>query len=388
MLHFGKQRRATLVFFVVLSAAPCPTRAQTQQKGGARPVEFGVAAEGYLSNRESFDSFTCKFTVTTAKAQSVQNALDGVFIDAVVSEGLWVVDKDRVKYELVGDPNLLTKALSAPRIGNKIGLPFDSEGYLTDGKIQMRHAPEINCANVRPPGVAGPGIKLTPFGMGIMGEGDVVNPGRVLRDCADGKVFGRYDGSKLIDGIEALAFSRGEGEDYRLEYQLNPKQGFNPIRITGESPGSDQLDYRAFVTYRACTGERWFPERSVVVWNPDRKDPPFRIREIKLNEINLGKPPADSFYLDMTKGTQVSDPTSQGGYYYLDKPERITLNDLQAAYDRCKAKAAGGPAQPAAVRNIGWIWAINAGILAVMAGIAVWFYVRMRKPRTAPNRAQ
>ena len=68
--------------------------AQADEKNENSPgqsAEIGAAADGYRRNRESFKFFTCRFTVTTGKAKSIQDALDEKFIDPVV-QGLRSTD--------------------------------------------------------------------------------------------------------------------------------------------------------------------------------------------------------------------------------------------------------------------------------------------------------
>jgi hypothetical protein len=382
MWHTYNWLAAELIACFLFSIFSCPLVAQEHNAGKLNGrAELAVAAEGYMNNRESFGFFSCRFTVTTGKAQNIQEALNGNLTDPVVSEAYWIVDKKYVKYEVTGDEALLTKARAKPRVGNTVALPFCPEGFLTDGIIQMRHSPPIKGANIWPPGVAGSGMGMTPFGIGIMASNDVMNPGKVLRACADGKVFGRYDGSKQIDGVELLMFFRGDGEDYRLKYWIDPMQGFNPIQITGQSSQTKSLEYRAFFTYRQCEGQRWFPVRGLVVWYPERSDPPFNVREIKVTELNTATPPALSdFYLDLPEKTQVSDPKNPAGYFYVKGQERVKLTDLQGVFDRCKPPPIFGAEGPPASRKIGWTYYLLAaiGVPVFVAGCA-WLYFRKRK---------
>ena len=93
------------------------------------------------------------------------------------------------------------------------------------------------------------------------------------------------------------------------------------------------------------------------------------------------------FYLDMPDGTQVSDPTSKGGYYYVKGQEHVKLADLQGIYDRCQARLANGTGQaPVSApwyRN--WIYIVNAIVLTVLAAVSAWLYFRKRKPRATPG---
>ena len=103
-------------------------------------AEFAAASEGYRSNREAFEFFSCRYIVSNGKAKSIQDAMDGKFIDLVAAEHRWLVNKKNVKYEVTGDQTLLAAAFAKPRVGNTIGLPFSPKGRLTDGVIQMGYS--------------------------------------------------------------------------------------------------------------------------------------------------------------------------------------------------------------------------------------------------------
>jgi hypothetical protein len=374
--------------FVVFFSWPAPAQEKkVRESHGA--AELAAAAEGYRSNREVFEFFSCRFTETRGKAQSLQDAMDGKFIDPVATQYRWIVNKKNVKSEVTGDPALLAAALAKPRVGDTISVPFTPETTLTDGVIQMRYSTILKGANIWPPGVEGVGVEITPFGLGNMGTNDVANPGRVLRDCADGKLFGSYDGSTQVDGAELLMFSQGDDGHYQKKYLIDPKKGFNPIQITGQAPQGKQLAYRAFFTYRQCSGQRWFPERGLDVSLPEG-DPPFYVREVKVVELDTETPPALSeFYLDMPDGTQVSVPGSKGGYYYTKGQEHVKLTDLQGVYDRCQARLAKDAeleqTQAPTPWYRKWIYIVDGIAVTLLVAVSAWLYFRKRKPQATPG---
>jgi hypothetical protein len=231
-----------------------------------------------------------------------------------------------------------------------------------------------------------PNIPVTPFGMGIMGINDGHNPGKVLAQCADGKVAGRYEGIEKLDGTDLLCFSRGDGDAYRFRYYFDPKRGFQPVQIWGKGARDQKWEYKAFVSsYRSCSRDRWFPDRGVVVWNPDEEEAgQFSVNEVVVRRLEVDKPPPDSeFYLDIAAGTQISDPTVSPGYVNVTRDETIRLNDLEPLRDKCRMSR--GPTAADAVKASRWPHGriVAASVLAILA-VAVLYLLRRRSAGKAP----
>jgi len=305
---------------------------------------FSVAGGGYIANRDSFTHFSCRFKIKNGKAQSLKEALKGILSDEVITEVRWLVDGENVKYELTGEDRLLAAAKEAGRKALKpgkavISLPFLPYVLLTNGKYRFRYTPPIEGANIGRPGIAAvPGIDITPFGLGIMGRDDCLNPGRILHDCAAGAVPCRYEGTKVIDGSEVVAYSRGGPEDYCFTYFMDPLRGFQPIQIWGKAGRSKVLDYKAFYWYEECDSGRWFPKRGVVIDNPEAKGSFFHVREVVVTELEAKRRPRRSeFSLTIPAGTQVSDPSLEPGFFNVSVATEVRLDTLKSISDECIA---------------------------------------------------
>lgn len=312
---------------------------------------IGVMAEGYLSNREAFQSIRCRFGLIRAKAASVEEALEGKFTEPIHYQGLWLVDGQRVRYELMCDPEVFNSAMERAETGRKgtvptesgspsmVAVPCTSEFHLSDGSFSLGYSPLIRGANLRTREMPNPAaIRKTPFSMDIMGPNETTNPGSVLRACLDGRLVGRFDGTEEVMGVELLGAIAGRTpETLRHKFFLDPKRGFLPIHVFDTYVESGKRIYEAYITdVRECSGGRWFPERSVVVWDVD-SSPPFPIQEITIVELHVDTPPSGGeFYLDLPEGTRVSVP-GRSEMTTLKSDERVGLRDLAELNARCVA---------------------------------------------------
>ncbi len=347
---------------------------------------LGAAAEAYLSNREAFRFIKCRFIATRGKIRSPEDALAGRFIDPVILSGLWLVSGTKVKYEIHPDRDYAGEAwktfakTSAKQATGRMSIVSYRAGtnlFLTDGQIQMRHAPDISTVNLYGPGQVGPSFTLTPFGMELMGESEVHNPGWVLRNCVEGSWHGRVNGIQKVDGHEVLSVSVGESPDTLLRtYCLDIKRGFLPILMWAKKPDEEGHIYKAFITsVRQCSEGRWFPERCVVAYSFDGSRPSPYGMELRVVELEVDRPPADDdFYLDIPKDTQVSVVPNKGAVIRTKAQEHVSLQNLPDLLGRCLAREAellalqnqtGG--RPAGRATLLMAVAIPALILAVVA---------------------
>lgn len=305
---------------------------------------LGYFADAYATNRESFSFFTCRFTMTRAKAKSIEDALKGNLTDRMPAKGLWVVDGPNVRYELKSDEKLLDeleKKAVLHQQGNAmiktIPAGGESQDYISDGIYSLYLDPRFKCANIYPPKVRSPGFRYTPFGMAVMGFHEELNPAALLRRCVKGELQGRYDGKETINGTEVAVLRVGwPGKLLASRFSLDPKRGYLPVQCSEIAPDSDRRMDEAYMTeIKQCSRNRWFPTRTVTIWEPDRK-PPFTVNEIKVHDLDVDRRPnADLFRVLVPGGTQLSDPTTNGALINIEQDRRIRASELKKYHDAC-----------------------------------------------------
>jgi hypothetical protein len=307
---------------------------------------LGTAGEGFISNLEAFEYFTCRWEVLEGKADSLAQAAAGGLRDVVRRDGTWIVDGTNAFFEMKCDKAVIRRALTDPK--NKrddlVFVPCSNNAYLTDGNYHLWHAPGAQTAHIVPPtGPRKPRVELTPLDLGLIAMNPGPNLGEMLRQCAKGKLQGRFEGVEAIEGIPTLSFALAQNGDYRQRYWLDPDRGFLPIRISFYRPGNATRTAEARVLeILRCSKGRWFPKHAVVAMNPD-SPPAASYRVFKVLELELEKRPnAESFSLELPGGTQVNDAKTIGAYVNIANLRVVGLKELKSLHDEVQRSANRG----------------------------------------------
>jgi len=346
-----------------------------------------VAGQAYLHNREGFARFTCRFETTFGKARSWEDALARRLENPCTFDGLWVVDGDKVRFELLCDP----EKIPVIAVGHYLDSPFLSNMFLGDSSIQLTVSPDQGIANINPPELPA-GLKMTPFDMGWMGENEQSSPGRyILRSLEDKKETALYEGAEKHEGVEAAVVKVGGGKGGRwCKYYMDPKRGFLPVETVVTE--NDKMSYRYLITdIKSCPGGLWYPAQSLVVIYPFKGEPKFIVKIWEVKEMRLDElPPANPFCINVPKGTTICDASvSTPAQYKLEKDETICLSGLKDVLDKARligAKRAGiGGGERIAEHprsNFGVIVGVNVA-LAVAIALAVYLRYRKRKSNSS-----
>jgi hypothetical protein len=405
---------------VLLAGAPL-------RVAGAQPASrdrdaIGVAAEGYQANREAFSSIRCRHVVTKTSTRSVEDALRGSFVgDPLVFDCLWLVHGAKVRYEKVcrSAPKDLAPLIEAARKeqdrtqadsgGAKskkfsFSVPCANSGVLRNGSYGLAYTPDTaQGANLFPPDQEdGYGVRMTPFDMDIMGGDETGNPARVLKDCLEGRYSGSFDGTEKVLGVDALAFTARFTSDLgkppsigKVAYRLlfDPRRGYLPIHMSGGDWETGEKRYETYMTHvRACSRDRWFPERCVVVSGFSGKGP-HSCTEVKVVELDVDNPPPDEeFCTVLGAGASVS-VRNRREFFTLQADEKVMATDLERLHQRCieggkkyaeeeaLAKRAGLAkwAEPDLVPHNRLRWLLTAGVGCALAAAVVWSLSRWRR---------
>ncbi len=296
---------------------------------------FKVISEGYLSNREAFGFLTCRFDVTIGKAASIGDAVEGRLFDRATSQNIWIANGQKTRFETACDPELLEKEVKA-QAGRRTGIAtFMPQKYLDSGSMQLNYSPFVGVACVNGPISPSRGIELTPFDMGVMGQNERFSPGRILAmDWKKKGLFLSCEAQKMIASRSLTVISlRKTEKDWFYKFFFDTGRGFLPIQHWERKSDGSGLEFKLFITsVKECAGSRWFPTRSVLIWDPDNSTKPLRVREIVVRELDAEKPPQDSeFAIELRKGTFINDGVKAKTQFALEKTEMIALTDLSSA---------------------------------------------------------
>jgi hypothetical protein len=224
----------------------CAADDATHKKAAAEskaPDIFRVISEGYRTNRESFTAFSCRFKWTIGKAQSLEDARLGKLDDVCGHDGLWLVDGERTRYELICTTVNLAQEFDraraeyrkAARAKRTRGITLRGQEYffLKNELWRARQSKLIKSVNLVPLDVEDPvGTHITPFALGVMGGNEELSPAVLLKGVVEGQSLGRFDGTVEEGGKRLLAVSwERKGEHLRRTHRFDPEQGYLPLRF-------------------------------------------------------------------------------------------------------------------------------------------------------------
>jgi hypothetical protein len=319
---------------------------------------LGYMAEGAAANREAFTQFRCKFRVTRAKAATYQDALEGKITEPIRLHGLWLVDGAKYRYQLDCEPEVMQADLarfekfSKERVGKKRDAPpgqymqgpridCDQRLVLKYGEYALSHGRAAHgVANVYAEGMRKPDLRVTPFAMNVMGPDEFFSPATLLRTSLEGKgpYTARYDGTEKVRGVETMVATVTYVEGGYWKLYLDPRRGFLPVRFL-ETGRRDNKVYQQAETLemRGCSGGRWYPVRSVVVFDP-AGPPPLRVEVYDTLEFDADQAPADAeFHVDIPAKTEVNTTglERKGPWWYMTtSAERVHGKDLPQVFQR------------------------------------------------------
>jgi hypothetical protein len=323
---------------------------------GGEQSALHVLSEGYLHNRNSFDSIDCRFTLARTTARSTSEAIAGQFVGKTVSYAcLWLVNKEYVRFEKKCPEDLKKETVAVMEKHAKSGAAGSSKGPSVlaipckdelllrnrNSSYGLSYSELIECATLTPKGVRDEGgIRGTPFDMEVMAADEYSNPHRNLQDCISGRFDGKYVGKENVKGrnLEVVSLAH-KGKQERMRFGFDPERGYLPVYISDRAPEDGYtLTYEAFITdARKCSGGRWFPTRCVVVYLRHSKvDGEIRVVEIKVTQLDVDNPPAhDRFDITIPAGFQVSVPSLDNQWLHVSTAITVGPGSLAQLHAMC-----------------------------------------------------
>lgn len=344
--------------------------------------------QGYLANREAFPAFTCRFVLREGGANTVEDALEGKLFNVVVSNGLWVVNDARQRYELICDdpereePQPPDKPPPDDKPVSLTSVDCISKKLLSDGVLGLSYVPRLLTANIGTRHGTDPEIVYTPLSMGIMGSGEQLGP--ALRQRPGFDVFRRYGGRRMVDGAAREILVTGEVGGSRKEWWLDAQRGFLPMEVRYHS-GGEYLDARTVVTeVRNCSNGAYFPERSVTIMHPNAPIPK-RAWIIELRELDLTRPAKSTLAIEIDPGSDIVEPPTMLASVRVSSSERVNVGDLETWVQRCRESRAvklaerRPHAEPTGMSPGRLLFVLaNLAMFASVAGWLAWRWYRRR----------
>ncbi len=364
---------------------------------------MAVAAEGYLSNLESFPNLFCRFIVSDHQVNTLADALAGRFgAPTMINEGLLIRRGNKERYRLGCPPEVLAQLMEksrkdAERKGKtEAFVPCIDANVLVNGHYKLEVASMIHVADVYSSD-DGPQPRrstfLSPVTLGDMTPPN--DPGTLLREAVAGKIYGRYEGMQDVDGRKAMVFAIGESADkITHKFYLDSERGFLPLRHEILDPvRGTRVHLSFFTSFRACSGGRWYPERGVDViklWDEGRT--PIIAREVKVTYLDVDTPTRDEdFAILIPAGHQVKNPQNiKDGAAYIEKADhRVTaeeipqvVNKLQELTEKIKKEGLAFQARKAVVSRGRWAKVTIVLLLVGAGAFILWRRVRWRSSST------
>lgn len=356
-------------------------------------AELRAMAEAYLHNRESFPFFTCSFVVSSGGARNEEEArLRGPTGAVTRRSGIWVVDGDKVRYELLPVGRLKIEGAGGD---GAFSVTLPPEIYLANGPAGLKADLVMNGGILysrdkvpsRPP-------SLTPWDFAdLHGTGEDYTFGRLIAEYSGRPDVYQFSlrGPEELRGKRVVRVDVHSGDVFNVFF-LDPKRAYLPVEIW--CPVKGQPDIKVFVTHvRACSNARWFPERCVVVWLPPReyKDAGVTVRELRVTELDVDRPPAEeAFAVTTPHRLQLHDGSNPNSGIQIQAGRTIHVRDLPSLVrgQELQTQAHGGASVPEDSRLPFWV-IIGLNVIVVTALMAVWYgHRRARRGHRPPDPAR
>jgi hypothetical protein len=351
-----------------------------------------VIAEAYQQNREAFPFLSCRFRLIRGQARNPEEAYQGKLLQSFSLEGHWLVHGSKVKFTLLAIPDAIPLVNMKQKDGTEIEVPAaQTRLFLTNGQYTLCVSHCYGVGNIYSPEIPHPGVALTPFDMGIMGNDEQGNPARIIEKCLRRGYFCHYEGRQKMASImtavvSATPYEKTDPGRVNIRYAFDPRRGFLPVCIETQRAQTGQWLSKLWMTdVRECSGGRWFPWRSVLY---DYYSVPFvsnfyNVRIIEVVELEVDRPPADEeFYLDLHAGTTIYAPTTEGPgdtQFTLPVATRVGLGDLERVWRRCLLQESSGGLELLEERGWPWLAILVVVTLAALVTAILGLALRLRR---------
>lgn len=341
-----------------------------------------AALAGWAANVQAFPFYQCRYVITTAKAKSIEDAIQGKFINAISYENRLLVDGDNVLYEGLAPPQPVDPKQAVP-IPGKPGFfatpqVVCSDRYLSNKHQEMAFVPTMQTVNLFSKDKRSPGVPRDPPLASVLVD--------VIQLAQSDAWEMSTDGLQELDRRPVVGIRfRNKRHGYVLQYFFDPERSYLPVRREYRTEG--KVKSRIVVTHvRECSSQRWFPERTVKVSTPDKTGDLYDVSENKIIELNADeRPAAADFRVTVPGGTVVCTNDPSKGYFKLKQDETIHVDDilkLFAMLDQKQVTPLMDTAIPRSSRYR-WLYWTGAGVGLVLALVGLYAVWRKLRPQVS-----
>jgi hypothetical protein len=340
-----------------------------------------AAMTAYAANLHSFTRYQCRYSYAQGYAKSIDDAVQGRFINLRSYDNRLLVDGEKDFYEALGPVEKLDPKKSTPVPGHEglsmIDVFYRSERYLSDGEREVYIIPQFNVISFHDGEGPRRGITDTPLGMHMLRHRGIHGPDflKSRRDTFDMIC----DGLEEVDGLPMVTV-RFKRKQYNSEMKFcfDASRGYLPARM--ETIRDGKVRTRVLLTHAIeVNGQRWFPERSVAIDMMPGDNNLYRVTEIKVLELEVDRrPPADEFAIKVAGGTPVEYVDHPGKRFVLRQPEVIGVDDLvklESMLNQVGTTPLMDTAIPRGDRRWYWLGAV-AGVAIALGSLIVWRWRR------------
>jgi hypothetical protein len=347
-----------------------------------------TAIIAYAANVKSFPFFQCRYSITSAQARSVSDAIHGKFINAITYDARLIVDGEKDLYEGLTPP-VPPSEKGIPVSGKKgmylVPAPINSDRYLSDGQREMNYCPQLRSLGLWSVEKGHHGIAHTPLGMHCVEHRNTRGPDVLMSQTDRYDVFS--EGLGDLDGQPVVTVRFKDKKDkFVTAFSLDVAHGYLPRRVI-TCPDGEHPRLQVFVTdFRECSNQRWFPDRSLLVHVPDQGDL-YSVRELKVLDLDADhRPAASEFTIAIPAGTAVVDgPGDTTMFFRLKQDEKLGTEDMARLSDML-VKVSTTPLMDTAVPHTSpfrWLRWAGAALGVGLAFCGVLFLVGRRFRRSA-----
>jgi hypothetical protein len=359
---------------------------------------LSVAANGYRANLESFEYITCRYSITQGFAKSLEDGLAGrVEPGARISTVVFYKNGRTIRFHLEEDAETKT-TLDKPGQpsenvipGLKTGpiVPWTTTDYLLNENHGLIFDPRDRNANIYDAGTDKAKQVDSDYLLTQIHANTKFDYALLADLAARGEITAEV-GKPMTNGELKSTFHL-LGKNPKVEFIVDLNRGALPTRIemvSGTRLG-DCVSLVVVPQIRACSKERWFPERIVAFLRQFPTQSPCLFKEFKVTELDVDhRPSKDAFTLDIPAGSTIL----QGGHpdksFKTRKQERIGPDDL----DRIKELTEKVPEVPGTDTTIvapspsyTWLWYVLAGVVAVFGFFVLKKRVIAKREQHVPS---
>lgn len=307
-----------------------------------------VIAHVYADNREKLQSFTCRFKVTEGIAPSAADALAEKFDPISVQDGLWIVDRGDVRYELTCVKGGTTRAelLRNPpgKTGAKTAVTSVDcaprfELFSAKQQIRANVSALLNTANLYEKSSSD--VLVTPVSMGAMGPGEIFSPFQMIRGHQAGSRYCKYLGKsnfngRMVDMIE-MSLQKVKAGEVTIVWYVDVANGAFPLKCEFVNQDGSIQHETVCTKVRRLDNGAYLSERSVFLSHWPNG---WKTIIIELISMDLNAPARESFAMTLPERCKVLCMKDLRLNVRVTTPEVLHIDDLQNWVTRCETRGA------------------------------------------------